>query len=124
MRTIKIEDKDYPKRLLKIKNPPQRLYIEGNEEFQIIKYENSKIYYDDKNLIYLLDGSLATNYDSIIWLNQDNLAYSKKNQGIYKYNLITKETETILEGSDTFNLVKYENSRLYYDDKNIIYILN
>lgn len=32
MRTIKIEDKDYPKRLLKIKNPPQRLYIEGNEE--------------------------------------------------------------------------------------------
>lgn len=98
--------------------------IEGNEEFQIIKYENSRIYYDDKSLIYLLDGSLATNYDSIIWLNQNNLAYSKKNQGIYRYNLTTKETETILEGNDTFNLVKYENSRLYYDDKNVIYIIN
>ena len=98
--------------------------IEGQDDFSLKSYENSRIYYDDKNLIYLLDGSLVTNYDSIIWLNQDNLAYSKKNQGIYKYNLITKETETILEGNDTFNLVKYENSRLYYDDKNIIYILN
>jgi len=32
MKIIKIENKMYPKRLLKIKNPPQKLYIEGNEQ--------------------------------------------------------------------------------------------
>ena len=29
---IRIEDKDYPLQLLKIKNPPKQLYIEGNKE--------------------------------------------------------------------------------------------
>ena len=101
-----------------------KIILEGQDNFQIKSYENNRIYYDDKNMIYLLDGSLPSNYDSIIWLNDDTLAYSKKNQGIYKYNLTTQETETILEGNETFNLVKYENSRIYYDDKNIIYILN
>ena len=32
IKIIKIEDKDYPKRLAKIKNPPKKIYIEGNYE--------------------------------------------------------------------------------------------
>lgn len=32
MKIIKITDQEYPKRLLDIKNPPKRLYIEGNEK--------------------------------------------------------------------------------------------
>jgi len=32
MKVIDIHDKEYPRKLLKIKNPPQKLYIEGNEK--------------------------------------------------------------------------------------------
>lgn len=32
MKIIKIEDKAYPKRLRAIKNPPQKLYVKGNEK--------------------------------------------------------------------------------------------
>lgn len=32
MKVINVQDKEYPKRLLKIKNPPQKLYVEGNEK--------------------------------------------------------------------------------------------
>lgn len=31
MKILEVEDKHYPKRLLKIKNPPKKLYVEGNE---------------------------------------------------------------------------------------------
>lgn len=30
MKTIYIEDKEYPKKLRKIKNPPKQLYLEGD----------------------------------------------------------------------------------------------
>lgn len=32
MKVINIQDEEYPKKLLKIKNPPKKLYIEGNEK--------------------------------------------------------------------------------------------
>lgn len=32
MKVINIQDKEYPRKLLKIKNPPQKLYVEGNEK--------------------------------------------------------------------------------------------
>ena len=32
MEIIKIDDKDYPEKLRKIKNPPKILYLEGNKE--------------------------------------------------------------------------------------------
>lgn len=32
MKIIKTTDSKYPKRLLEIKNPPEKLYVEGNEE--------------------------------------------------------------------------------------------
>lgn len=32
MKVIDIQDEAYPRRLLKIKNPPQKLYVEGNEK--------------------------------------------------------------------------------------------
>ena len=30
MKTIQITDNEYPKRLLEIKNPPEKLYVKGN----------------------------------------------------------------------------------------------
>lgn len=32
MKIINIKDEEYPRKLLKIKNPPQKLYVEGNEK--------------------------------------------------------------------------------------------
>jgi len=32
MKVIKKEDENYPRPLLKIKNPPAKLYVEGNEK--------------------------------------------------------------------------------------------
>lgn len=98
--------------------------IEGQDNFEIKDYTNNKIYYDNKEMLYLLDSNLPQRYDSIIWLNSENLAYSIKNVGIYRYNINTKEINTIIEGTEEYNLIKYENGRIYYDNTNIIYLLN
>lgn len=98
--------------------------IEGQDNFEIKDYENNKIYFDDKEMLYILDSNLPQRYDSIIWLDNENLAYSIRNVGIYRYNINTKETNTIIEGTEEFNLIKYENGRIYYDNTNIIYLLN
>ena len=98
--------------------------IEGQDNFEIKDYVNNKIYFDDKEMLYILDSNLPQRYDSLIWLDSENLAYSIRNVGIYRYNINTKETNTIIEGTEEYNLIKYENGRIYYDNTNIIYLLN
>lgn len=98
--------------------------IEGQDNFEIKDYANNKIYFDDKEMLYILDSNLPQRYDSLIWLDSENLAYSIRNVGIYRYNINTKETNTIIEGTEEYNLIKYENGRIYYDNTNIIYLLN
>lgn len=125
---------DDTKLIYSIKNRGMYLYnattretstiIEGQDDFEIKDYANNKIYFDDKEMLYLLDSNLPQRYDSIIWLDSENLAYSIRNVGIYRYNINTKEINTIIEGTEEFNLVKYENGRIYYDNTNIIYLLN
>ena len=41
MKTIKITDIKYPKRLKEIKNPPKQLYIEGDEKLLNNKFKSS-----------------------------------------------------------------------------------
>lgn len=98
--------------------------FEGTNDFYIKDYQNSTIYYDDISILYLEDTNLPTNYNSMIWLDSTNLAYSINNKGIYRYNLTTKETQIIIEGNEQYQLEKYENSRLYYNGIEIIYILD
>lgn len=73
---------------------------------------------------YVLDSNLPEKYDSIVWLNNENIAYSIRNQGIYRYNINTKETNIILEGNETFDLKQYVNGRIYYDNTNIMYLVD
>lgn len=96
-------------------------FIEGNSDFDLKKYENSVLYYDNSYAIYGLMNETVYSY---IWLDNTHLAYSIKNQGIYLYNTETKEKNTIIEGTDEFKLIKYENGRIYYDNTNIFYLLN
>lgn len=78
--------------------------------------------------IISIDGShynfdFETRVNSYLWLDDYNFAYSITNQGIYRYNILNKETQIILEGQDVFNLVEYTNGHLKYDDKEIIYVV-
>ena len=57
--------------------------------------------------------------DTLIWLDDDNLAYSKENQGIYIYNATTRQTRELITGNDNFVIKSYENNTLKYDDKSI-----
>ena len=98
--------------------------LEGNDTFQIKDYASNKIYYDNMEFTYVLDSNLPEKYDSIVWLNNENIAYSIRNQGIYRYNINTKETNIILEGNETFDLKQYVNGRIYYDNTNIMYLVD
>ncbi len=62
---------------------------------------------------------LNDNISSYIWISNDILVYSKKGKGIYSYNLDDGRVTRITEGNDDFVLEKYENGKLYYDNKEI-----
>ncbi len=51
-----------------------------------------------------------------IWYDDYIFIYSKKNIGIYAYNLQTKETHTILKGSNEYNIKNIRDNILFYDD--------
>ena len=94
--------------------------IEGMDDFYIKDYQNGILYYDNKYLLYnLADRKM----DSYMWIDGNTLAYSIKNKGIYLYKVDTQETITVIEGTDEFNIIGYENRVLYYDNMNTIYIL-
>lgn len=98
----------------------------GNDKFFIFDtstdstYKQLRIISLDRTY-YNFDFGIKVN--SYLWLNQDNFAYSITNQGIYRYNITTKETQIILEGEEEFNLIEYKNGYLRYDDKEIIYVV-
>lgn len=106
--------------LINVDTKEKSIIIEGQDDFYIKNYNNGFLYYDDKYLIY---GLANEGMDSYIWINDSIIIYSKKNQGIYLYNIATQERSTIIDGQEEFNLVKYENGRLYYDNTNIFYII-
>lgn len=55
------------------------------------------------------------------WYDDDRLIYSVQGQGIYAYNATTRQTQTIVTGTDDFNITNFDyNSKiLTYDNKNI-----
>ena len=60
---------------------------------------------------------------SYTWLDDYNFAYSISGIGIYRYNILEEETQTIIEGNETYELKAYDLGHLYYDDKDLIYIV-
>lgn len=103
-----------------VETQEQTPIVEGEDEFKISNYQNGFLYYDDKYLIYeLADAGM----DTYVWLDSNTIIYSIKNKGIYTYNIITQEQKTVLEGTEEFNITKYENGRLYYDS-NVYYFVD
>lgn len=65
------------------------------------------------------DRELNDGVYTYIWESNDYFIYSKRGSGIYFYNLNTGKIQRIVTGKITeeFNIKKYENGILEYDDK-------
>ncbi|MDD3303666.1 MAG: hypothetical protein PHP54_01975 [Clostridia bacterium] len=63
--------------------------------------------------------SQLMNVGTLIWIDNDNLAYSVPNNGIYLYNATNRTTKELIKGNDEFIIKNYENNTLVYDDKSI-----
>lgn len=64
-----------------------------------------------------LDNTIKIN--KYIWADDTHLIYSILGQGIYIYNAETRQTETLLEGEDEYNITDYNRNTkiLEYDGK-------
>jgi len=64
-----------------------------------------------------LDESISVN--SYKWINDDNILYSVKEEGIYLYNAVTRKNTNIIKGTSEFEIKFFENNILKYDDKEV-----
>lgn len=107
---------------------------QGSAEESVKNSDNFKLmgtYYDgkQKNIkIYSRNGDYPNNEldDSIVitsyvWADNNTLIYSVTNDGIYIYYATTRETEKIIEGSQTFEITDYNRDTkvLEYDDESV-----
>ena len=71
----------------------------------------------------LEDSELSKNIyaSTTYWYDDDNFIYSIDYQGIYIYNATTRETKTIVSGTDKFEVTNFDyvNKILTYDGKDI-----
>lgn len=65
------------------------------------------------------NSELKENVDTYLWITDNVLAYSIKNNGIYLYNAQLRKYKSLITGKDEFNLIEYKDGTLRYDDKSI-----
>lgn len=59
------------------------------------------------------------NIDDYLWISNNHFIYSKKGKGIYSYNLEDGRVTRLVEGRKDYELKKYENGILYYDNNEL-----
>lgn len=59
------------------------------------------------------------NISSGIWYDDKTLIYGVRDTGLYKFNCITGEKNTILEESRDYEIEKIEDGYLFFDDVKI-----
>ena len=59
---------------------------------------------------------LNDSIDGFLWLNDVYIAFSKKNKGIYLYDLNVGIVKEILTGEADYTLKSFENGILKFDD--------
>lgn len=74
---------------------------------------------DDEYFNYKM---VIENLESVIWLDSQNIIFSQKGYGIYKYNVYTKEIKTLIEANEQFSNLKIEDKKIIYDGNKEIYI--
>lgn len=88
-------------------------YYEKNNNNDIIK-----VYFLSKDEKYP-NKELKENIYTAFFVDDEWFVYSIKQKGIYLYNVITKEKQVVVEDSKNFELKKYEDGLLYFDEDNI-----
>lgn len=55
------------------------------------------------------------------WYDDDNLIYNVNKKGIYMYNATTRETKTLVSGTDNYDITNFDNTNkvLTYDGKDV-----
>lgn len=66
-----------------------------------------------------VDRELNEPINSYVWLNDNYFVYGIFKQGMYCYNVLDGSKQTLLEGNDNFLIRSFENSTIYYDDKEL-----
>lgn len=57
--------------------------------------------------------------DSYLWLSNDLFIYSKMEEAIFAYDLVTGKVQRLIEGNDKFVLKGYKDGILKYDNKEV-----
>lgn len=78
---------------------------------------------DEKNQLRFIsinkqypNSELKEFFDMGIWYDDDNFVYSVENKGIYMYNAATRKYTTIIEGEETYKIIKVFENKIYYDE--------
>ena len=101
------------------------------ENIERYKYDSNKFfvaYTDKKDKLKIISinreyppSETEENVNSFFWIDDSTLAYSIKNKGIYLYNAETMEKSVLIEGTNEFNIITYQNGILFYDNTYIMY---
>lgn len=62
---------------------------------------------------------LSDTVNSYLWLNSDILIFSQKRVGIFYYNVLTGEKQSLITGEEEFKLKEFKNGILSYDDSEL-----
>lgn len=115
---------------IKKEKSKERLNPYDEEEINNLVSKEFSLMYDEKNgMLYNIkfisiqdtypNTEIKESINDYIWKDDFTFIYSIFNEGIYKYDVITKETEVIKKGNEQFKLNNIENNILSYDNKKI-----
>lgn len=92
---------------------------DSSEYFVVVQKDGIKIIsIDNKNPNTEINELVYTYF----WIDNENLIYSIRNKGIYKFNVKTQEKTTVVEGNDNFYIYDYQNGNIYFDEKICFYV--
>lgn len=80
--------------------------------------ENNKILFISKNEENV-NKELKESISQGFFINDNMYIYSIENKGIYVFDILTNEKQTLITGEEKFYLEKFEDGILTYDDKNV-----
>lgn len=126
----------------KEKNLPENVYFVNEDSIYLCERERNSRYYFDENLtesnelFYVLpvdmDGALTYRFVSIdnsnpdfeiidnvrsfMWIDKTHFVYGVSNKGIFMIDVLTRKQTDVVRGTATYNITKYEDGVLYYDE--------
>lgn len=131
--------------LAKEKELPDNVYFVNEDSVFLCERERISRYYFDDNLslsnelFYVLpinmnealtykfvsiDGKnpnfeIIDNVKSFMWLDSTHFVYGVSNKGIFMVDALTRKQTDVVRGTSTYNITKYEDGVLYYDNSQV-----